>query len=591
MRLINTKTGTIEEFIGDDIPKYAILSHTWEKDEISLQELQRLMDPDLANDPKTLAVRAKAGFFKVLRFVELAASHGIPYAWADTCCIDKTSSADLSESINSMYRWYKNSEVCFAYLADVTSPHPLSVVSLEPNCRWFTRGWTLQELIAPSKVEFYNHSWCHVGSRHEIFRTIENITGISSDVFESNDLSAVNIAQKMSWAAKRTTTRKEDMAYCLLGLFDINMPLLYGEGEKAFLRLQEHIAATSTDHSLFAWGLHDGVADGNVDKLRSYGGIFARSPADFLECGDLKQMTIAPPNTWTQTNRGFSAVFPTIPSAVARQLFYSTGLPPYIDDEDYLVILNCASSHQSGAFLPDYVTGIWISLIDARDDGKQGFCRVTGRTTRHLRSDISNLLESSPSKFRKDLWLAATEKIQVPRDHFSKRLGGFLIPRRGPLRRHDSSFEVLSPYSTSDNSNGILVTCPLLPLATLGGLVGVVTFEYQHRKLGKRKDGKKYWSFTVIFGYPQSLKGPFAKVVHDIYDKEPLLQRGFQRYALSDNSDSIELTTSAFELSFCTVWHDGMIFTELCIDSCLGSDDLPYEYAGPQLVEHFNPKA
>ena len=122
MRLINTETGLIEEeFFGDSIPEYAILSHTWEKDEISLQEFRRLTDPDFADDPKTAVGKAKAGFVKIEGCVELAASRGIPFVWIDTCCIDKTSSADLTESINSMYRWYANSKVCFAYLVDIQS--------------------------------------------------------------------------------------------------------------------------------------------------------------------------------------------------------------------------------------------------------------------------------------------------------------------------------------------------------------------------------------------------------------------------------------------------------------------------------------
>jgi hypothetical protein len=167
MRLINTKTGCLEEFIGDDIPKYAILSHTWGKEEISLQEMQRVMDPELANDRKTRAVKEKQGFIKVLRFVELAASECIPYAWADTCCIDKTSSAELTESINSMYRWYKDSAMCFAYLADVTSAEwPAYYKDSEvAKSRWFTRGWTLQELLAPRKIKFYNQTWRLLGER------------------------------------------------------------------------------------------------------------------------------------------------------------------------------------------------------------------------------------------------------------------------------------------------------------------------------------------------------------------------------------------------------------------------------------------
>ena len=144
MRLINTETWLIKEIIGDDIPEYAILSHTWEKGEISLREFQRLTDPDFADDPKTTIGKAKAGFVKIKGCVELAASRGILYVWIDTCCIDQTSSADLTESINSMYRWYANSKVCFAYLVDVQHVYCVDELLTLKNSRWFSRGWTLQ---------------------------------------------------------------------------------------------------------------------------------------------------------------------------------------------------------------------------------------------------------------------------------------------------------------------------------------------------------------------------------------------------------------------------------------------------------------
>jgi hypothetical protein len=212
MRLINTKTGLIEDFIGDDIPDYAILSHTWEKDEISLQEFQRLMDPDFADNPKTAVGKAKAGFVKIKGCVELAASEGIPYVWIDTCCIDKTSSADLKESFNSMYRWYANSKVCFAYLVDVQPIHGVDETPTWKNSRWFSRGWTLQELVAPSDVEFYCNSWNHIGSRSLWSRKLSHLTGIPGKVLKTSDFSSVSVAQKMSWASRRKTTRKEDMA-------------------------------------------------------------------------------------------------------------------------------------------------------------------------------------------------------------------------------------------------------------------------------------------------------------------------------------------------------------------------------------------
>ncbi|KAE9364765.1 HET-domain-containing protein, partial [Stipitochalara longipes BDJ] len=285
MRLINTRTGLLEDFIGDNIPVYAILSHTWEEDEISFQEFQRFTDPDFAHDPKTILGRAKAGYIKIQGCVQLAISKRIPYIWVDTCCIDKTSSADLTESINSMYQWYADSKVCFAYLVDVEAyEHGVKRHAWEES-RWFTRGWTLQELIAPREVEFYCHSWRFLGTKDSLSHKLSKVTGIHTKVLRSNDLSSISVAQKMFWASQRRTTRKEDMAYCLLGLFDINMPLLYGEGESAFLRLQEHIAASSTDHSIFAWGVPARGAVG--EELRSYRGIFARSPADFSQSGTL----------------------------------------------------------------------------------------------------------------------------------------------------------------------------------------------------------------------------------------------------------------------------------------------------------------
>lgn len=556
--------------MGDDLPRYAILSHTWEKDEISLQELERVLDPELANDPKTLAVKAKAGFVKISRFVQLVATKEIPYAWADTCCIDKTSSADLTESINSMYRWYGDAVVCITYLVDVVS----SVWTDDGSdseiarSRWFTRGWTLQELLAPSKVEFYNHSWIFLGSKHNHTKQIEDITGIHQKILEDNILSSTNVAQKMSWAANRTATRKEDMAYCLLGLFDVNMALIYGEGEKAFLRLQEHIAATSTDHSLFAWGVPSGQDD-EAENLRSYRNIFARSPADFRGCGELWNATIVPPNAWTQTNRGFHAVFPTVPSAVAETLFDEAGTHlAIIDGEDYLAILNCSSSSSMTTGFTGAV-GIWISLIDRRDDGKHGFCRVGDSTTRLRQEDVSKLLNSSPDKFRKDLWFVATRTVQMPRRYFSNRLGGFIIPRNESWR-HGSSFEIHSMYGTHATESNI-VPCPLLPLDALGGLVGVVVVSVPVRVTRTWYENR----VGVVFGYPPGLRQPFAKVVGSSFDHEQPLKHDLQKYAPfnaridgSDDDDDPHYYYNrlfAIHTSLSTVLYKGMACTILDI--------------------------
>lgn len=155
-----------------------------------------------------------------------------------------------------MFRWYQKADVCYVYLPDIskdiTLPDEYSEIA---RSRWFTRGWTLQELIAPSSLIFYSKEWYRIGTKTELCELLATITGIDVETLQGQDLEYISVAKRMCWASKRITTRVEDMAYCLLGIFDIKMPLLYGEGNKAFLRLQEEILKISGDHSLFAWGM------------------------------------------------------------------------------------------------------------------------------------------------------------------------------------------------------------------------------------------------------------------------------------------------------------------------------------------------
>jgi hypothetical protein len=204
---------------------------------------------------------------------------------SNSCCIDKTSTAELSEAINSMFRWYREARVCYAYLADVQEATQLA------DSRWFTRGWTLQELVAPSTVWFYTVDWQYLGSKVDLQLELQRVTGIDTGVLTDGVLEKVSIAGRMSWAAKRQTTRIEDRAYSLMGIFDVNMPLLYGEGKKAFVRLQEEIMKTSDDQSLFAWGMPAEVKtmqqflDTNkVSNFAHLRGIFADSPSEFTHC-------------------------------------------------------------------------------------------------------------------------------------------------------------------------------------------------------------------------------------------------------------------------------------------------------------------
>nr|VWO99468.1 Zn(2)-C6 fungal-type domain-containing protein [Ganoderma boninense] len=192
---------------------------------------------------------------KIRNACRVARTNGYRYIWIDSCCIDKSSSSELSEAINSMYKWYGLAKVCYAYLADVPpgkDHHATGSAFCES--RWFHRGWTLQELIAPLEVEFLSNDWAPIGSKHTLVNSIESLTKIDyKALLHVEPLDKFSVAQRLSWAAERETTRVEDAAYALLGIFDINMPTLYGEGGRAFRRLQEQIIQRIPDQSLFAW--------------------------------------------------------------------------------------------------------------------------------------------------------------------------------------------------------------------------------------------------------------------------------------------------------------------------------------------------
>lgn len=243
MHLINTKSLELESFSASKIPSYAILSHTWQDEEITFEDITsghaRLQD-----------AKRKKGWRKIAGSCHKAERHHLAYIWIDTCCINKDSSAELSEAINSMFQWYQSAEVCLAYLSDVDQSPDFRF------SRWFTRGWTLQELIAPQVIYFYGRQWQYVGSKEELSHAIAQITRIDPQILANPSLvRQASVSQRMSWAATRQTERPEDIAYCLLGIFDINMPLIYGEGMKAFLRLQEEIMKEFQDYTLFTWSL------------------------------------------------------------------------------------------------------------------------------------------------------------------------------------------------------------------------------------------------------------------------------------------------------------------------------------------------
>ena len=242
MRLLESRNAgefsLTKYFVRDDeIPPYAILSHTWKDgEEVSLEDLMDGTGKD------------KAGYDKIRFCGKQAAHDGLRYFWVDTCCINKSNNTELSEAINSMFRWYRNAAKCYVYLSDV------SVGECDPNSkvfrwesafqasRWFTRGWTLQELLAPKLVEFFSHEGKRLGDKRSLERQIHEITGIAVPALQGSSLSQFGVDERFKWARHRETTRTEDWAYSLLGIFDVSMPLIYGEGrEKAVTRLRKEI--------------------------------------------------------------------------------------------------------------------------------------------------------------------------------------------------------------------------------------------------------------------------------------------------------------------------------------------------------------
>ncbi|UJO18564.1 hypothetical protein CLAFUW4_07619 [Fulvia fulva] len=367
MWLLNAQSRKLQDFVDfrEVRGKYAILSHTWGKEEFTF---------DMIHDPGS---RNMLGYIKIDFACRQAQEDNLEHAWIDTCCIDKRSSAELGEAINSMYLWYLNAKVCYAYLADVdiaTIAEPLSahapalvgfdsyqqavdnptspgrknglefhlhvsevqlkLQQLLGQSKWFTRGWTLQELIAPGHLRSYDHRWVAVGTKTELVASLSQITLISPAILlDQRQLSKASIAQKMSWAAHRTTSRIEDQAYCLMGIFDVNMPLLYGEGSKSFMRLQEEIIRTwdRIDHSILAWTGGGGL-------------LLAPSPAAFTGQHHLTSWSLPQRDAFELSNAGLRI------SVLADVYDCFDPDQPRFDERRYvLVALNARSVQPSAA--------------------------------------------------------------------------------------------------------------------------------------------------------------------------------------------------------------------------------------------------
>lgn len=263
MRLLETTDGRTYRLTDrfhhqSQIPAYAILSHTWEDE-------QEVLFDDIVKDKKrkyrslcsSLRLRPRSrrkGYEKLQFCARQAKQDGLRYFWVDTCCIDKSDPFELKRAINSMFQWYRNANKCYVYLSDV------SVVSAKANLvasewqvafansRWFTRGWTLQELLAPPAVEFFSKEGIYLGTRLELKQLIHEITSIPPRALSGAPLTEFAVDEKLSWAVERQTTLEEDEVYALLGIFDITLPFIYDEGyDKALRRLLDKISASQLD--------------------------------------------------------------------------------------------------------------------------------------------------------------------------------------------------------------------------------------------------------------------------------------------------------------------------------------------------------
>jgi ankyrin repeat protein len=294
LRLEDDSFSLVEYLRSDEIPPYAILSHTWGSDheEVTFRDLTE----------HDITAKAKAGYRKLAFCASQAARDDLRYFWVDTCCINKSDAAELQEAINSMFRWYQNATRCYVYLSDVSKDPSTSddrSQRWKPEFRrskWFTRGWTLQELIAPKSVEFFSKEETLLGNKNSLEKTIQEISGVAVHAIRGDTLSQFSEEEILSWVANRQTKREEDIVYCLLGFFGVFMPLIYGEGyQNALERLQEQVRKKSghIEQSLQTEQRHmlkDSLQFDQIDaRHMTIKNAHARTCKWFLECPEYLQ--------------------------------------------------------------------------------------------------------------------------------------------------------------------------------------------------------------------------------------------------------------------------------------------------------------
>jgi hypothetical protein len=306
MRVLNTTTFELhsreQEFFKSQ--GYAILSHRWVGAEITFETLPQHISTLKSTQSRHLD---SPQLSKIRGACEMARQLGFAWVWIDNCCINKASSTEESESINSMYTWYRDAQICITYLSDVkldaapeqsnqNPPKIFQKINSDQPSEWFFRGWTLQELLAPRKMNFYDTNWTYMGTKDSLAQEIENITGISpAYLTNAVPFRDACIATKMSWMAGRKTTREEDIAYGMLGIFSVFLAPRYGEGMTAFMRLQQNLQTRTSDESLYAWRMPQPSDVKSFGIERNPGmtwgpgewGLLAPTPHWFRGCGNV----------------------------------------------------------------------------------------------------------------------------------------------------------------------------------------------------------------------------------------------------------------------------------------------------------------
>ena len=358
IRLLHVESLTLQQFKDDDCPPYVILSHRWAED-----PSDEVVYDDMANFHELCQSRfwKKArSAAKIVGACQKVLEEGIHYLWLDTVCIKQDNPMELSTAINSMYRLYSNAEVCLAYLADYPSAEAQTLCLSD----WFNRGWTLQELVAPMVVKFFDKEWRSMGDKGQLSEELTHRTCIDPAFLDANLLvEHASISERMSWMAGRKTSVPEDTAYCLLGIFGVSMPLLYGEGkERAFLRLQEEIMRYSDDQSLFVWKTEEQHPTGSTGPNTPYNtGLLASSPDCFRSTGNYSRYNHIDDDNepYQMTNKGIAI---DLGLRVLDGGSYDA-YPP----EMFIGILNCSSDESNNGGR----VGVYLRKVEGSH-----YCRV-----------------------------------------------------------------------------------------------------------------------------------------------------------------------------------------------------------------------